>query len=101
MERLTIVERGYEDIEGELEIAPHEIEVLPTGEARFERLAKVVKQHSAATFAYSNPSGCLVMDVQTANVIVQVAGALNPTNRAKFLGMDLGAMATLAWKLVA
>ncbi len=85
----------------EAELPPFTAETLPAGEKRFERLAKMVKQHQHATFAYDNPDGALMVDVQTANLLVMVAKALNPTNRAKFLSMDLGSMVSVAWKLVA
>lgn len=75
-------------------------EELPEGEKRYERLAKCVKDHAFAVFTYSNQDGQLIVDVQTANLLVKVADALNPTNRAKFLAMDLGEMVDVAWKLV-
>lgn len=76
------------------------VEPMPVGEARFERLARCVRTHSAVTLAYDNQDGCLICDVQTANLAVEVAKALKPENRAKFLAMDFGAMVTIAWKLV-
>ncbi len=82
------------------DVPPYTAEPFPTGEARFERLAKMVKEHKYTTFAYDNPDGALMVDVQTANLLVTVAKALNPTNRAKFLAMDLGMMVDVAWKLV-
>lgn len=90
-----------DELEGELPITRDDIEPLPTGEARYQRLAGMVKRHTAATFAYDNQDGCLLMDVQTANLLVMVADALGkPENRAKFLAMDLGVMVDTAWKLV-
>ena len=91
---------SYEDLEGELPITRSEIEVLPDGEERYKRLARVVKEHSMAVFAYDNKDGALIMDVVSANVVVQVADALKPENRAKLLGMDIGIMVDTAWKVV-
>lgn len=78
----------------------NEPEPMLEGEALFERLQRAVKAHGYVNFAYDNKDGCVLMDVQTANVIVEVAKALRPDNRAKFLGMSLPSMVTLAWKLV-
>jgi hypothetical protein len=97
---MKTLRRDREDgLEGEL---PHlEVEPLPEGEARLQRLKEMVAKHAFATFAYDNPDGCLVLDVQTANVMVQVAEVLRPANREKYLSMDLGEMVDLTWKLVA
>lgn len=45
------------------------------------------------------PEGAQVVDAATAGVIVAVADALNDTNRAKFLAMDLAMMGHVAWEL--
>jgi len=98
---MTTLRRDRQDgLEGEL---PHlDVEPLPEGEARYHRLKEMVAKHAFATFAYDNPDGCLVLDVQTAHVMVQVADALQkPANREKYLSMDLGEMVDLTWKLVA
>jgi len=86
--------------ESEVDIDPDTIETLPSGEERFERFRRQVEDHSFATYAYDNKDGCLVLDVQTANLLVQVAQALSPERRAKFLTMDLGRMVEIAWKAV-
>lgn len=83
------------------EVVRLDVEPLPAGEERYQRLAKIVKSHSGATFQYDNRDGALLMDVQTANLLVQVADGLNAKNRAHFLSMDLGVMVDTAWKLVA
>jgi len=87
-----------DELEGDLEVK--DPEPFLRGEALFERLRRAVKNHSYVNFVYENKDGCLLVDVQTANVIVEVAKALNPTNRSKLLNMDLPGMVTLAWKLV-
>jgi len=78
----------------------NEPEPMLEGEKLFERLQRAVKAHGYVNFAFENKDGCLLVDVQTANVIVEVAKALNPGNREKFLGMKFPSMVTLAWKLV-
>jgi hypothetical protein len=99
-QRLMVREGGYDDLEGELPFCRDDIKPLPAGEARYQEFADLVKRHGSALYAYDNADGCLFLDVQTANLLVQVADALNPTNRSKFLVMDLGQMVTLAWKLI-
>ena len=79
---------------------PYDVEPLPLGEARYARLKQAVEEFGFVAFEYDNADGCLLMDVQTANLLVQVADALSPTNRAKFLVMDLGRMVDVAWKVV-
>lgn len=64
--------------ESEVDVDPETVEPLPSGEERFERLRRQVEEHSFATYAYDNRDGCLVVDVQTANLLVQVAQALKP-----------------------
>jgi hypothetical protein len=101
VKNLSITDHGYPDLEGELPITRASFETLPSGEARYQRLAQMVKRHTSATFAYDNDDGALLMDVQTARLLVMVADALGkPENRAKFLDMDLGVMVDTAWKLV-
>jgi hypothetical protein len=39
------------------------------------------------------------VDISSANLIVQIADKLNPQNRAKFLGLPVGAMGSMAWEL--
>lgn len=79
---------------------PETVEVLPLGEERYERFRRMVKEHRATAFAVDNADGCILMDVQTANLLVTVAEALNQKNRAHFLSMDLLVMVDIAWKLV-
>lgn len=77
------------------------VETLPSGEARYQRLRRVVKDHACAAFVYPNEDGCLLVDAWTSRLLVDVADALKKSeNRAKFLAMDLGAMVKTAWKLV-
>lgn len=45
------------------------------------------------------PESAMVVDAASAGVIVGVADALNDTNRAKFLAMDIVRMAHVAWEL--
>jgi len=88
------------DFEGELPFTRKDVKKLPDGEARYDCLKGLVDNHASILFAYDNKDGALFMDVQTANLLVSIAGALNARNRAKFLSMDLGAMVDTAWKLV-
>lgn len=48
---------------------------------------------------WSAKSGVLV-DANTARLVVQIADNLNDENRAKFLAMDVPQMGIIAWKLV-
>ena len=42
----------------------------------------------------------VMVDATSANLIVTIAGKLNPQNREKFLGLDMARMGNIAWKLV-
>ena len=56
----------------------------------------VVKHHSA-----TKDSDGVLIDVQSANVVLQIHKNLNDKNRAKFEAMaTVGVMAELAWELV-
>ncbi len=44
--------------------------------------------------------GGVLVDIQTANVIMKVWNALNKSNRSKFEKLPIKKMATVAWKLV-
>ena len=55
---------------------------------------RIVANHSAEEI------DGLLLDAQTANAIVQVHDALNPTNQAKFAAMPLALMVDTAWKLI-
>lgn len=43
---------------------------------------------------------CVVLDMQTANVLVTVHDALKPENRAKFIRLPLQRAVTAAWRCV-
>lgn len=43
---------------------------------------------------------CVILDVQTANVLVTVHGALGPENRDKFIRLSLKRAVTAAWRCV-
>lgn len=102
MERLFIGGNGENghDFEGELPFTRKDVKKLPDGEARYACFQQLVDSRTSALFAYDNRDGALLLDMQTTNLLVSVAGALNERNRAKFLSMDLGAMVDTAWKLV-
>jgi len=70
----------------------------------------VVKKHQ---FVYIDPKtnqfsseekfkkkGVIVLDAVTANMLVQIADALNPSNRKKFTGMNILQAVDIGWKLV-
>jgi len=59
-----------------------------------EKIRKIVAEHTAAKV------GGVTVDACTANVIVQVHDALNPTNRARFAALPVDKQAALAWKFV-
>jgi len=42
----------------------------------------------------------VIVDMQSANVIVTVYDALNDTNKAKLIAMPIEKMASVAWKMV-
>jgi hypothetical protein len=44
--------------------------------------------------------GGVLVDMQTANVIMKVWNALNKSNRSKFEKLPIKKMATVAWKLM-
>lgn len=54
----------------------------------------------ADNFSHDEIGGVLI-DAQTANVILTVYNALSDQNKEKFLLLDINKMAQLAWKLVA
>lgn len=102
MERLFIggnSDDGH-DFEGELPFTRKDVKKLPDGEARYACLKRLVDSRASSLFAYDNQDGALFLDMQTANLLVSVADALNEKNRAHFLTMDLGTMVDTAWKLV-
>jgi len=87
---------GQPDLfEGEVEIGRRE--TLPKGEARYARLSRIVTNRAFATFRVGN--GSLLVDMQTANLLVSLSDKLNEKNREKFLSMDLRQMVSVAWKL--
>ncbi len=88
------------DLEGELPTRRKDIVPLPEGEERYTLLKKLVKERKHRALAYDNKDGCLLMDMQTANMLTMVCEALGPANREKFLAMDLGKMVDTGWKLV-
>lgn len=65
-----------------------EAEELPSGEERYARLKRAVKESTAIVIKYDNKDGCLLLDIYTASLLVQVADALE-RNRAKFLTFDI------------
>lgn len=91
METMTMVTKG-DDLLAALE--------LPVGEERLEVLRDAVRDHAALVVAYPNEDGALIVDVQTARLLVTVADALNERNREHFLGLDLPVAVDLAWRLV-
>lgn len=50
-------------------------------------------------FGYQEIDGVIV-DVQTANVILKVYNALSEENKAKFINTDIVKMSDIAWSLV-
>lgn len=65
-----------------------------TGDALLKELEDILSTKTAATI-----DGVLV-DLQTAMLVSQVASGLNPENKAKFLSKGIATAATIAWKLV-
>ena len=57
-------------------------------------LRQIVAQHQNAKIQG------VTVDAQTANILVQVMDALNPTNKQKFLNMPIKRMADFAWSMV-
>ncbi len=67
---------------------------LVTGDALLKEIDAIVADKTAKEI-----DGVLV-DLQTANLISQVAKALSPENKAKFLAKGATSAAQVAWKLV-
>lgn len=66
----------------------------PTAEKTIDAIRDIVTSHSSKMI-----DGVLV-DAQTANVIVQVYDALNDENKVKFAAMPIERMGDAAWRLV-
>lgn len=94
-------------IEDETDLAPEAVEPMPdTPEAFLARMRRVVTDRSAVTLRWSGAVSTggkpidSIVDMYTASMLITVADALNPTNREKFLGMELFSMVLLGWRLV-
>lgn len=62
-----------------------------------EKLIEVLRYMAAENMA-AEVNGVLI-DMSSANLIVQIADKLNPKNRAKFIKLPVGMMANMAWEL--
>ena len=66
----------------------------PVSEVNIKDIGQILKKRQAKKI-----DGVLV-DMQTANVIMKVHKALNASNRKKFEKLSITKMADVAWKLV-
>ncbi len=62
--------------------------------ARLEALRRIVAEHQAAKVEG------VVVDVQTANAILKVYGAVNEANQEKLLSVSVTKMGLIAWAVV-
>ena len=68
---------------------------MTTGEPLYETLSDIVRDCQ-----YQEIDG-IAVDMCTANVVVTVADALNPANRAKLLALGVANAADISWKITA
>lgn len=61
---------------------------------KINQLKQIVKSHS-----FQEIEG-MIVDVQTANIILQVYEAINEKNKEKFINQSIDKMAHIAWQLV-
>ena len=97
---IDIVDWEREYFDEEYAWLKDEVIELPDGEERLMLFKRMLEEHGLRVFKYDNEDGCLMLDVTTASMLVQIAEKLNPEHRAKYLQMDLGRMVDLSWKLV-
>ena len=63
------------------------------GEPLYDRIKQIVDEKQ-----YARINGVDV-DMTTANLLVQVADKLNPSNRSRFLALDIPVMVGMAWRV--
>lgn len=63
------------------------------------KLSTIDKIRFVVEHRQANRVNGLYIDMTTANVIIQVYNALNPTNQALFATFSVRKMTTIAWKL--
>ncbi len=84
--------------------APHtesvnEIEI-PKGFQVLKVLNDIVKTHSAEKVKDQKTGKVIMVDVQSANVVLKVYDALSTANKAKFLDSGLNAMIKVSWQIM-
>lgn len=77
----------------------NEIEV-PKGFEVLKVLNNIVKTHSAEKIKDQKTGKVIMVDVQSANVVLKVYDALSTANKAKFLDSGLNAMIKVSWQIM-
>lgn len=60
----------------------------------------IVKNHTACKVKDNATGKSIKVDVQSANAVLIVYGALSKSNQINYLSLGIGAMIDMAWKLL-